>query len=140
MGSGKGADGGGKGAEAGWTRGRRPARQGEGASGGGRDAVGNGGEPPGACEQQRAVSVGRRPGDEGQSPGLPEPRAHGQERSGGGDVTRGADGRRPEPASGFTRREWRGELRSWSAGGSGQRRENTACATDSRSSFRRDVS
>lgn len=72
-------------------------------------------------------------GDEGQSPGVPEPHAHRQERSGGGDVTRGADSRRPEPVSGFTRRDWRGELRSWSAGSSGQGRENAACATDTRS-------
>ena len=101
------------------TRGQRQARQGEGASGRGTDLVGNSGEPPGACEQQRAVNVGWRRA-EGQSPGVREPRAHRQERSGGGDVTREADSRRPEPVSGFTQREWRGELRSWSPGRSGR--------------------
>lgn len=44
------------------TRGQRQARQGEGASGRGTDLAGNSGEPPGACEQQRAVNVGWRRG------------------------------------------------------------------------------
>lgn len=73
-------------------------------------------------------------GAKGQSPGVREPRAHRQERSGVGDVTREADSRRPETVSGFTRREWRGELGSWSPGRSGEGRENTACAIDVRRS------